>query len=49
MDSNRVLSFIEQHAVVADTEAKQSIELAAQWFDAAYAGLGVTMEGDQNL
>ncbi len=49
MDGNRVFSLIEQHAVIANTEAKQSIELAAQWFDATYASLGVSVQGDQNL
>ena len=44
MHGDGVLGLIEQHAVVADAKPMQSLELTAEWFDVAFAGLGVTMQ-----
>jgi len=37
-----------RHPVVADAKREQPFELAAQWFEASLALLGVVMEGLQN-
>ena len=49
VDGDGVLSLIEQHTVIADTEAQQSLEFSAKRLDTAYTGLGVAVEGGQNL
>jgi hypothetical protein len=49
VDRNRIVGFAEQHAVIANAEPKQSFELAAQGLDASDAGLGISVQGGQNL
>lgn len=49
MDGDGVLGFVEENTMVADTQAKQAFELAVQWLHAALAGLGIPVNGFQNV
>ena len=49
VNRNGVGGFIEEHAVIADAEPRQSFELTAERLDAARAGFGVAVDCFQNI
>ena len=49
MDRDRVGSLVEKDAVIAGAQAQEAIELAAQGFYVAGAGLGVAVDRLQNV
>jgi hypothetical protein len=49
VDGDGVLGFLEENAVIADAEAEQTFELTAKRLHTASAGLGVAMNGFQNI
>jgi len=49
MDGDRVSGFVEQYAMITDSEPKQSLELVVEWFDPACASLCVAMDGLENV
>jgi hypothetical protein len=48
VDSYRVSGLIEEDTVVADAEAQQTLELAAERLDAAHAGFGIAVNRLKN-
>jgi hypothetical protein len=49
VDGDGVGGFVEEDAVIAGAEPEESFELALQWLDAALAGLGIPVNGFQNV
>jgi hypothetical protein len=43
------VGFVEDHAVVADAETEQPLEVAAERLDATGASFGVTMDGFEDV
>lgn len=49
MNSNRVLRFIEENAVITDAQAEQSFKFAAKRLHLACTGFGVTVNCLENM